>query len=209
MAWSRLEDMFDENPKVASLSDRGFRLWVYSITYSTRRRTAGFLGPADVRILRSKVERSGSETVSELVRKGFWERIEGGYTIHDYGKYHPKDSTSYIRQQRYRDRHPNRDAGRDSDRNEGRDALGIVTLPDPDPELVSEGSGKSLTSQSRTSATRTASPEATPPGATGSTRSPEEELDEINARRKLAGLPPRQREEAAPKDSSPRSQETT
>lgn len=141
MAWSRLEDDLDENEKVASFSDRTFRLWILSIPFSTRRRTCGFLSPDHIRLLTVKCGASG-RNVEELVEKGGWERVQGGYLIHDYAKYHPKDPTAAERAKRYRDRNAGRDEYRDAKRNANRNAVtvgtvtssGSGTLPDPDPD---------------------------------------------------------------------------
>lgn len=36
MPWSKLDDGLHENAKIGAMSDKAFRLWVYSITYCSR-----------------------------------------------------------------------------------------------------------------------------------------------------------------------------
>lgn len=83
MTWARLDDGFDEHPKVVARSDRAFRAHVRGIVYCARNLTNGFVPEA------AAVQLRGRPAVDELVLAGLWEQVDGGYRIHDYLDYHP------------------------------------------------------------------------------------------------------------------------
>lgn len=84
-----MDDHFDEHPKIASLSDSAFSLWVSSLAYSNRNLTDGFI-PSLVGL--GKLRFCGGNTVPtirELEAAGLWEPCEGGWRIHDYLDFQP------------------------------------------------------------------------------------------------------------------------
>lgn len=88
MAWVRLDDSMPHHPKVIAAGPQAFALDVAAIAYSNR---YGLDGVIDVRSLCHVLPslRSPSRVADKLVEVGRWERIEGGYRIHDYHEYQP------------------------------------------------------------------------------------------------------------------------
>lgn len=81
MTWVRLDDRFTDNPKVARLSDKAFRVYVTALCYS-----AGTL--SDGHVPRRKALEWGSlKTVGEILAAGLWEEAKFGYSIHDFLDY--------------------------------------------------------------------------------------------------------------------------
>jgi hypothetical protein len=118
MPWVRVDDHYDEHPKIAQVGPLGVALWAAALAYANRNGTGGFIPWAVARGLvqweflgpveadgRQKVYRIGissgmlGEDVSAafvidlLLDAGLWEEAEGGYQIHDYGDYQPTTET--------------------------------------------------------------------------------------------------------------------
>lgn len=116
MPWIRLDDHFDENPKIASVGPLGLALWVTGLAYCNRNLTDGFIPWAIARNLVSwefmaaegeAVERIATTTdtgddshvsawtvgsgaiIGLLIEAGLWEHVPGGYRIHDYADFQP------------------------------------------------------------------------------------------------------------------------
>lgn len=114
MAWVRIDDHFDEHPKLANVSCAGWGLWMAGLAYCNRNLTDGFIPWSKAKGLVSNevVDDDGSvwtlartsgmggedlETdwlIDLLVREGLWITVyDGGritgYRIHDYDDYQP------------------------------------------------------------------------------------------------------------------------
>lgn len=98
MSWGRLDDGFHDHPKVEDLSLAAIGLWTRCLSRALRhRKTApipGFVSEVQVRKL------AGSQTkklVAELAtpipgkESGLWEPAEGGWIIHDFADYLPRE----------------------------------------------------------------------------------------------------------------------
>ncbi len=86
MAYAQLDNGFWLNEKVDSVSDKAFRLYVRSISFSSSNQTDGFISERALKILdgtkalaESLVSATGSKSSF-----GLWERVEGGWRIHDF-----------------------------------------------------------------------------------------------------------------------------
>lgn len=114
MGWGRMDDRMWRNPKVLSFSDKAFRLWVTSISYgnSAESRPHGFLTDGQVAMLVGTA-RATRRTVDELVDKRGWDKVEGGYLVHDLTDYVKRDETAAERQQRHRENVRREQEGRD------------------------------------------------------------------------------------------------
>lgn len=84
--WVRLDDHFDEHPKVAALSDSALSLWVSSLAYSNRNLTDGFV-PHSVGMRLRYCEGNPVPAIRELEAAQMWEQANGGWRIHDYEHY--------------------------------------------------------------------------------------------------------------------------
>lgn len=77
----------DEHPKIMPLSDAAFRALFEATFYSRRMLSDGFL---DERIvLRRWGQAVADELSSNDPEKPSWIRVEGGWRIHDFEKFHP------------------------------------------------------------------------------------------------------------------------
>lgn len=109
MAWVRLDDHFDEHPKLAKVGALGWGVWAASLAYCNRNLTDGFIPWNKAHMLASfdvidgdgkvwSLVRDGDDTeflidaewvISILVDAGLWDVEKGGYRIHDYTAYQP------------------------------------------------------------------------------------------------------------------------
>lgn len=81
MPWVRLDDHFDEHRKVEPLSDGAFRAFVESLCVSNRNLHDGYFEQAAAH------KRWPRRAIKELVSRGLWDVVEGGYQVHDYTQY--------------------------------------------------------------------------------------------------------------------------
>lgn len=94
MPWARLDDGFHDHPKVDGLSLAAVGLYTLCLTWSHRhRKTAlvpGHITEARVRKLAGK---QATSLVDELLSSGLWEHETGlgGWVIHDFADYLPKE----------------------------------------------------------------------------------------------------------------------
>ena len=114
VAWVKIDDHFDEHPKLAAVGPIGWGVWLAGLAYANRNLTDGFIphaiaegigGRWRVRIPQGdgreqvwRINRSsgmhGEDLESEwiaalLVQERLWEEVPGGYLIHDYADYQP------------------------------------------------------------------------------------------------------------------------
>lgn len=85
MGWTKIDDGFALHKKIRPLSDAAFRLHVTAIIHATRDSTNGFM---DVDFIRDLPRVRGTKkNITELVERGVWEEVDGGWEIHDYLDY--------------------------------------------------------------------------------------------------------------------------
>lgn len=84
MPWVKLDDSFDEHPKIDALSDAAFRLHVAGLCYSARNLSDGHI--PSVRAPRLTVT-AKARHIAELVTAGVWDAVDDGYMIHDFLEY--------------------------------------------------------------------------------------------------------------------------
>lgn len=111
MPWIRIDDHFDEHPKLAAAGPLGWAMWLAGLAYCNRNLTDGFIpwsiagnlvswdyldatGPTRIYI-------GGPDSVSEegavsseyvivvLCNVGLWDKVTGGYRVHDFDQYQP------------------------------------------------------------------------------------------------------------------------
>ncbi|MFJ6667463.1 hypothetical protein [Streptomyces sp. NPDC091383] len=87
MPWVKLDDRFPSHRKVALLSDRAFRLHVSAICWCAENLTDGRIADRELALV-AKI-RGIKATAKVLEDAGLWDRIEGGWEIHDYLDYNP------------------------------------------------------------------------------------------------------------------------
>lgn len=134
MTWVKLDDRWDEHPKMLRVGDLGRLMWVCGLTYSARNLSDGFIPFEAVARLTSL--RAWKPLASKLVQAGLWELADGGYAIHDYQDYQPlRAEVDASRESHVRRTKEWRCRSRDASRDVSRPHLGdgAVTLPRPDP----------------------------------------------------------------------------
>ncbi|MCI0386192.1 hypothetical protein [Streptomyces sp. CNQ085] len=128
MPWVRLDDRFPSHRKVALLSDRAFRLYVSALCWSSENLTEGRILDKELPLI-SRVR--GVKTVAkELEDARLWDRIEGGWEIHDYLEYNPDRArvqadraANAARQKAFRERkRAEREAARKAEEDAARNA---------------------------------------------------------------------------------------
>jgi ribosomal protein L37E len=71
---------FYDHPKTTGMSDTAFALWVRAGSFSAAKATDGFISE-DVLAITLRYE---STVADELVRRGLWRRVKGGYRFHEW-----------------------------------------------------------------------------------------------------------------------------
>jgi hypothetical protein len=108
MAWVRIEDTVTEHRKHLKAGPAACWLWVCGIAYCQRQLSDGFIPIEAVGLL--GVSRGFRPLVSRLLEVGLFDRVEGGYQVHDY---HAYNATREEAQERRGDLHRVRsEAGR-------------------------------------------------------------------------------------------------
>lgn len=82
MAWVKLDDGFPEHPKVEKAGDRAGWLYICALAYASRTLSDGFI--PESRVPRLTNLPKPRDLAERLVAQGLWDRIDGGYQIHDY-----------------------------------------------------------------------------------------------------------------------------
>lgn len=122
MAWARIDDAMPAHRKFRHLDDAPAAwLWQAGVCFASKYLTDGFLDERDVAGgLESAIRlRSPLKLAERLVAVGLWERVEGGFQVHDYLDYNPSREQVLADRQRHRDRQASyrqrqRDASRDA-----------------------------------------------------------------------------------------------
>src|SRR4029077_1920977 len=112
-----LDDRFPDNPKVAALSDRAFRLHVAALCHCAANLTDGLIRDDSnyARKFGGNI-RSYLRITNELCSAGLWAKVDGGFRIHDYLDWNA--SAAQIKEKRRKDRARKRaKAFDDSERN--------------------------------------------------------------------------------------------
>jgi hypothetical protein len=87
MPWVKLDDRFPSHRKIALLSDRAFRLHVSAICWCAENLTDGRITERELPLV-AKI-RGVKATAQALEDAGVWDRVDGGWQIHDYLDYNP------------------------------------------------------------------------------------------------------------------------
>lgn len=167
MVWAKLDDAILDNPKIARAGVYGFALHVAAITWCCRNLTDGFIPYARTNALldtsrvefdqanplalpggpRSMAGGSGldpHDVAAHLVACGLWERVDGGYSIHDFLVYNPsreevirEKEKGRVRSEKHRNRQRtsgDSDGARPPNVQRTSDVNTGPPGPDPDPE---------------------------------------------------------------------------
>jgi hypothetical protein len=111
MPWIKVDDHFDEHPKLAKVGPLGIALWMAGLAYCNRNLTDGFIpwsiagslvswdyldisGPTRLYIGSHEAVYEENAVTSEyvialLLDAGVWEEVPDGYRVHDFEDYQP------------------------------------------------------------------------------------------------------------------------
>lgn len=116
MTWVKLDDHFDEHPKIAAVGPLGIALWVCGLAYCNRNLTDGFIpgsiarrlcgwefdfpdGSAATVLIGGERNQESIDQIgfvpdglvvpNMLVAVGLWENVPGGFQVHDYTDFQP------------------------------------------------------------------------------------------------------------------------
>lgn len=97
MSWAKIDDQFHAHPKIASMDYRmlaAVGLHTLALSWCASQLTDGFVPENQPARLAGNTGRLLPRTgvaglVDCLLSAGMWERVEGGYQIHDYLDYNP------------------------------------------------------------------------------------------------------------------------
>ena len=97
MVWFKVDDSFYDHPKVFDAPDCAVALWIRAGCWSARNLTNGFV-PAS---LPARLCGDPDTAVRDLLRRGLWSRVSGGYQFHDWSDYQPSaEQVSELRRKR-------------------------------------------------------------------------------------------------------------
>jgi hypothetical protein len=88
MAWVRIDDQFTDHPKLAAAGPVAGWVYVSGLCYAARYLTDGFV-PETIAL---RFDGSSPEVLANLVECSLWDRVNGGYLIHDFLDYNPPAS---------------------------------------------------------------------------------------------------------------------
>jgi hypothetical protein len=104
MAWARIDDGFDDHPKILALLEEeqgaaAVGLWTLCLTWAhrnTRKRgkTPGLIPSG---LPRRYMGPAGKDLAKLLVVHGLWDEEDAGWTIHDFAEYLPTEETKAAR----------------------------------------------------------------------------------------------------------------
>lgn len=139
MPWFRVDDSFYDHPKVFDAPDCAVALWVRAGTWAARNLTDGFVPSG---MLARFTSDPGTAT-RELVHRGMWGKVKGGYQFHDWHDYQPTKQAvenerklKNERQRRWREakRRRSRDGPVDASTDASRDGLVDASPTRPAPK---------------------------------------------------------------------------
>lgn len=87
MPWVKLDDRFPSHRKIALLSDRAFRLHVSAMCWCAENLTDGHISDRELALVANV--RGVKATAKQLEEAGLWDRVDGGWVVHDYLDYNP------------------------------------------------------------------------------------------------------------------------
>jgi len=102
MAWARIDDNFFNHPKVRKAGKDAIIFHVAALCHSNAFTTDGFIANDMLELIAAQAfQRKANGLADRLVECGLWDRIEGGYLIHDFLEYnYSKQQVSEIKSKR-------------------------------------------------------------------------------------------------------------
>jgi hypothetical protein len=89
MAWVRLDDGFYDHPKARAVGKDGRELFTAGLCRVAETLSDGFIPEFELPLIAAKAEVKPKPTAAKLVSVGLWEKVTGGWRVHDYHDYNP------------------------------------------------------------------------------------------------------------------------
>lgn len=86
--WSRIDDSVPHHKKFLNIGVAASWLWLCGLVHSNVQLTNGYIPEAALGLL--GVVKRPRTAASKLVTAGLWEKVPGGYQIHDYHDFNPR-----------------------------------------------------------------------------------------------------------------------
>jgi hypothetical protein len=100
MVWLRIDDQIAHHPKFIDAGPVASWLWLCGNTYCNKYLTDGFIRESALPMLGNVT--NAKKWAEVLVQVGLWEKVEGGYEVHDFHDFNP---TAYqVKEKRRKDR---------------------------------------------------------------------------------------------------------
>jgi hypothetical protein len=172
MPWARIDDAFDDHPKVLAMleHDQGaaaIGLWVLCLTWAHRNtlRKGKMPGLISASLPRRYMGTEGREMAALLVKEGLWEALpEGdGWLIHDFDKYLPTAQTSEARASAGRKGAAKRWANRPANSTEPSGDGNLPSEDDNEPDASHDADGNAMASDGSRAPVRRAIPNGIAP----------------------------------------------
>ncbi len=102
MAWTRIDDKFLMNPKIQTAGPLGMALYLAGLIYANANLTDGFIVESMLPVLCGMAYQTPSKGMAQvLVNLNLWEKVEGGYQIHDFLEFNKsRDQIKTLNKQR-------------------------------------------------------------------------------------------------------------
>jgi len=91
MSWVKLDDHANEHEKQVDAGPEACWLWACGLMYCNRqKKRTGFIPETQLPGLYVRfTPKKAKDLAKELVRVRLWEKVDGGYLVHDYDQYQP------------------------------------------------------------------------------------------------------------------------
>jgi DnaD/phage-associated family protein len=84
MTWVKIDDLLPDHPKVRRAGPAAAWLYIAGLCYCSRYLTDGFIADAALPWMGQYSKGRARTLAAKLVEVGLWERVDGGYQVHDY-----------------------------------------------------------------------------------------------------------------------------
>lgn len=107
MGKASIDDCLTDHPKFDGINGEAGWFWLAGLLYARRSLTDGFI-PSSRLVSLVHGQRSPAKLAEVLVTRGLWERVTGGFQIHDFFDHNPSKAQVRAYQQKDRERKQSR-----------------------------------------------------------------------------------------------------
>lgn len=129
MTWVRIDDGFYQHPKMVRVGPVGMALQIAALCYCNRNLTDGFIPEEVVPLLIA----GGAKILPKMVELDLWERVKGGYQVHNYLEY--QRSKEQVAEAKAMKQAAGQAGGRASAKARGQAKSNPIPIPIPIPKL--------------------------------------------------------------------------